>query len=165
MDKFEEFVEAQSSATLNAVVYTVLGENILKYDPAEYEWMSQEIKIELIEQLDKAILSRFPPEAMDEIDRLLDETAAEDIDTLLRQKATEWNIDINTIIFDTVMRFIEFYKNIAFSKINDTVIDIPQAESKKLEGVVVDKTKITGQDISNMTEAEVDEWLKDILSP
>jgi len=169
MDKAEVFMDAQLNAGLNTIIYTILGENMSKYDPAEYEWVAENLKIELLSQMAQAVIERLPDQAVEEIQDYIDNNnlpGDEPVDMLIRQKATEYNVDIDTINFNTLMRFIEFYKHRAFSDIIETsqyevtsdIAEIPQhrAEPEKLG-------MITPDDIPDDPD-EFDAWLDDLYN-
>jgi len=160
MDRFDSFVDEQTSAGLNSVVYTILGEDMLKYDSAEYEWKAQVIKAELIDHLHRTILHRLPSEALGEIEEFMD---AEDpdigqVDDFIHRNASKWGIDINTIIFDTTTRFVEFYTRRIFEGAADDIVEVPpvQPEPKKLG-------RISQEDIDKMNEEDVDAFIGDTL--
>ena len=154
LDKFDSFVEAQTSAGLNAIVYSILGENISKYSPTEYEWMAQELKLELVDQLNRAVLNRLPDEALDDIEECIGVSGdeADQVDVLIQQKIVEHNIDVNTIAFDTIARFVEFYKHRAFTITGDSIIDAPHSEPLMIEA-------LTQEEFDNYTDDEKDTWL------
>jgi hypothetical protein len=89
-------------------VYSLIGDKIMETDPIEYEKMAREIKEELTYQLNIAVLSRLPDEALDELEKY--EDSPDDYDALVHEQIVKYGLDINTITFDTMMRFAELYK-------------------------------------------------------
>jgi len=126
MDRFDSFVDAQTSAGLNSVVYTILGEDMLKYDSAEYEWRAQVLKTELLDHLHRTILHRLPSEALGEVEEFMDTEDPDigQVDDFIHRNASRWGIDINTIIFDTTTRFVEFYTRRIFEGASSDIVEV-----------------------------------------
>jgi len=165
MDKFDNFVQAQVSAELNAFAYVVLGENITKYNPIEYEQKAQEIKLMLIDQVTRAILNRLPDEALDELEDFIDKDEdfeRHEADALVLQKAAEFNVDINTVVFDTTVRFIELYRQGAFDGMSN-VIEAENTTMDVLLPVPANIGETAQSDFDNMDEDEFDDWLDGLL--
>ena len=164
MDRLDDIADSQAKAGLNAFVHSLIGDQITKMNPIEYEQLAQIIKSEVWDQLYRAVLNRLPDDALAEIERHIDDNP-NDLAFLIQYKATEYNLDVDTIVFDTLARFAEFFKS---TQPQEDCIITEATETKVLpEQKIIEATSPleTKPDIASMPDSFVDEWLEELLKP
>ena len=166
-DRADAYFDALESAELNAFIYSLIGGNITRYSPIEYDQLVKNVKTAMGDMLSMAIMHRLSDEALEEIELNIGIKSPEELTLLVLEKATAQNLDLNTIVFDAMARFAEAYSGY-FEETNSQSLDWPDDKSQAFsdevgQSAIAVTGEVTGEDIGKMTANELHDFLESLF--